>query len=324
MSTRAGPGQTGMTIAPPVSVVVTCFNYRNFVGQAIDSALAQSRAPRQVLVVDDGSDDGSADWVRDHFGHCPQVRVLQQSSQGQLRAFATGLCACADRDVVAFLDADDVWEADYLERITAVYAQRADIDYVYTDMNYFGARKGRFAPRLVTADQGLSVIGTAFRRRWRSSPTSAVSMRVPLARNVLQLDDDHFRRWQRWADDVLCYGADLLGARKFSIGEPLVRYRAHDRNFWLGNRDPAMRLRHWLQGEAVTSHYRALAGLDGARIDDYARLARDEFLTQSAPLRSDLRRYWDLVGRAAMPWWRRAGHRWRLLCHYRATRAARD
>ena len=47
------------------AVVVTCYNYRDYVVEAIESALAQTRAPKQVVVVDDGSRDGSQDLLRE-------------------------------------------------------------------------------------------------------------------------------------------------------------------------------------------------------------------------------------------------------------------
>ena len=58
-------------VAPTTfAVVVTCYNYRDFVVEAVDSALAQSRPPSQVIVVDDGSKDGSQDLLRERYGAC--------------------------------------------------------------------------------------------------------------------------------------------------------------------------------------------------------------------------------------------------------------
>lgn len=300
----------------PVTVVVTCFNYRQFVAEAVDSVLGQTLPARQIVVVDDGSTDGSGEWLEAHYAGDARVRVIRQPNQGQLKAIATGAAFAQPADIVALLDADDRWTPPYLARICALYGERPDVDYVYTAMDYFGARQGRVNRDVETADQGLSVIGTALRRRWRSSPTSALSLRARLARRILDLDESCFRDWRICADDVLCYGADLFGARKHSLGEPLVQYRAHTENLWLGRQDRAAQLRHWAQGEAIVACFRRRAGMDPSMTGWLCRRARDEFLTQSRPRRADLWRYLALVGSADLPWWRRAGHRADVLRHY--------
>jgi glycosyltransferase involved in cell wall biosynthesis len=102
------PEETGGPMS--VSVVIPCYNAEPFVGEAIESALSQSPTPVEVIVVDDGSDDGSVRVSRS-FGD--RVRVLSSGHAGVSAARNTGLLA-ARENLVAWLDADDVWEAGKL------------------------------------------------------------------------------------------------------------------------------------------------------------------------------------------------------------------
>jgi glycosyltransferase involved in cell wall biosynthesis len=85
-----------------VSIVIPCFNTGRYVGEAIESALAQTYKPVEVVVVDDGSTDDSAAIARRYSG----VRVIRQSNQGVAVARNRGLGECAGEFVV-FNDADD-------------------------------------------------------------------------------------------------------------------------------------------------------------------------------------------------------------------------
>lgn len=93
-----------------VSAVIPCYNAERFVGEAIESALSQSPPPAEVIVADDGSDDGS---VRVSMSFGDRVRVLSSAHAGVAAARNVGLLA-AREDLVAWLDADDVWEAGKL------------------------------------------------------------------------------------------------------------------------------------------------------------------------------------------------------------------
>jgi glycosyltransferase involved in cell wall biosynthesis len=91
--------------APPISVIIPCFNCEMYVVASVRSVYAQ-RWPRiEVIVVDDGSTDRSAELVRANF---PDVRLIQQPNQGVAAARNNGL-AHATGEWIAFLDADDIW-----------------------------------------------------------------------------------------------------------------------------------------------------------------------------------------------------------------------
>jgi glycosyltransferase involved in cell wall biosynthesis len=95
---------------PVVSVVIPVFNGEPFVGEAIQSVLDQTHQPLEVIVVDDGSTDGSAGVARSFAG----VRVLESENAGPAAARNAG-AAVARGEFVAFHDADDVLPPDKLE-----------------------------------------------------------------------------------------------------------------------------------------------------------------------------------------------------------------
>ncbi|MBC7704404.1 MAG: glycosyltransferase [Rhodoferax sp.] len=90
---------------PLVTVVVPCFNAVRYIGAALRSVLQQGWPALEVIVVDDGSTDGSAACVKAEF---PTVAVVEQANQGVAAARNRGM-AHARGEWVAFLDADDVW-----------------------------------------------------------------------------------------------------------------------------------------------------------------------------------------------------------------------
>lgn len=109
---------------PLISVVVPVFNGERFLAEAIESVLAQTWRPIEVLVVDDGSSDGSA-AAAERFG--PPVQTLRQEHRGPPAARNLGLRA-ARGDLVAFLDADDLWLPEKLARQAARFGARPDLD----------------------------------------------------------------------------------------------------------------------------------------------------------------------------------------------------
>lgn len=95
-----------------ISAIITNFNYAHYLGGAIESALSQTLAPIEVLVIDDGSTDGSQK-VAEGFGS--RVRWFSQTQQGVSVARNRGIQE-SQGEFVAFLDADDWWHPEKLSR----------------------------------------------------------------------------------------------------------------------------------------------------------------------------------------------------------------
>lgn len=116
-----------------VSVLIPCHNAARYVEEALESALSQGVDLHEVVVVDDGSTDGSADRVRT-FGD--SVRIHRQSNAGISGARNAAL-ALATGDVIAFLDADDVWPDGSLRARLEALMTDDSIDYSYGRVEQF-------------------------------------------------------------------------------------------------------------------------------------------------------------------------------------------
>jgi glycosyltransferase involved in cell wall biosynthesis len=112
---------------PTVSAVVTTYNYARFLPDALDSVLAQSHPQLEIVVIDDGSTDETADVVR---GYAERgVRYVNRPHAGAGRARNTGL-EVTSAPLVAFLDADDAWLPDRVAAGVAHLARHPEIALV--------------------------------------------------------------------------------------------------------------------------------------------------------------------------------------------------
>ena len=99
-------------IAPLVSVIIPAFNRAHSVRASIDSVLLQTHRPLEVIVVDDGSTDGTAEVLA---GYGKRILALHQANAGPSSARNTGV-AHAKGEIIAFLDSDDTWHPQKLKR----------------------------------------------------------------------------------------------------------------------------------------------------------------------------------------------------------------
>ena len=114
-----------------VSVVVPAYGHRDFVRATLESVFAQTYPDVEVIVVDDGSPDDTADLVRPLVA-AGRVRLVSQANQGQGAARNRGL-AEARGELVAFLDDDDLWPPEVVERHVAALRAEPEAVLVYGD-----------------------------------------------------------------------------------------------------------------------------------------------------------------------------------------------
>ena len=126
-----------------VSAILAVRDGLPYLPEAIDSMLAQSRPPDEVIVVDDGSTDATRTVLE---RYSPRIHSLARSPQGQPAALLAGI-AVASGDVLAFQDADDIWPAPRLGMQLAAMAGDPSVEAV------FGHAKQFVSPELPLAEQ---------------------------------------------------------------------------------------------------------------------------------------------------------------------------
>lgn len=128
---------------PRVSVLIPTYNYGAFLPAALESVFAQTYTDYEVIVLDDGSTDDTAEIVAGY----PQVRYIYQEKAG-IAAARNRLLEEAQGEFVAFLDADDLWAADKLEKQLHYLNAHPDCCLVFTRVkNFFDGPPEEMTPR---------------------------------------------------------------------------------------------------------------------------------------------------------------------------------
>jgi len=297
------------------SVLVSSYNYQDFVIDAVQSALAQSHAPLEVIVVDDGSTDDSVAVLTQAFGCDARVRIIAKSNGGQMSSWIAG-AAFAKAHIVALLDSDDLWKPDYLANIARIYSSDNSLDYVYCNMEKFGARTGLMLKRQrhkASRDLGLSILMGACIQRWQGVATSGNTIKRALFEKILQLPNDQVEEWKTRPDDCLFYGSDILGGHKYYLAKALVLHREHANNALQEfSNSPIKNARYALRVEKMLGHYRMMAGFS----TDWLKIAKCEFRTKPQPSGSECWIYCTLAMQAPMRWTTRLSHVVAILAHY--------
>jgi glycosyltransferase involved in cell wall biosynthesis len=201
-----------------VSVVIPCFNAGSYLAETLRSVLGQTFMPREILVVDDGSTDDSAQ-IASSFGG--PVRVLQQKNQGESVARNVGIDAASGK-WVAFLDADDIWEPTKLEEFDEVVRTSSDdLVCVHTDFYYFDENNERTYCSRPEVDPSENLF-LAYLENWQLNTSTAIVL-TDLARAI------RFPESVQHSEDMIFFAQVVLHGKIKPIRKPLAGYRRHAR-----------------------------------------------------------------------------------------------
>jgi len=262
------------------SVLINNFNYARYLGEAIDSALAQDFPDFEVVVVDDGSTDNSREIIASYGD---RLAPVLKANGGQASSFNAGFAASSG-DIVFLLDADDAFLPGKLTRVAAIY-EAEGVDWCFDRVttaegsappaelrttpfdNRDRLRQGKF-PSLPVPTSGLS-----FRRG-----ALAKILPMPVAADVVL------------SDNYLKFAAAYLG-RGAVIDTPLTFQRLHANNRYTGARAGALRPKIMVEtglelarrydglrslGKSLVAGGLAEGGLPPGRVwDEIRRVTRD-------------------------------------------------
>lgn len=106
-----------------VSIITPCYNGAKYISETIDSVLAQTYKDWEMIIIDDGSKDNSAEIVRAYMEKDSRIKFLQQANAGSAAARNNGIRS-AEGQYIALLDADDLWEPEFLAEQTAFMTEK--------------------------------------------------------------------------------------------------------------------------------------------------------------------------------------------------------
>lgn len=254
---------------PVVSVVMPCYNGEAFLAAAVDSVLSQTFRDFELIVIDDGSTDRSADILA---AYGERIRVIRQGNRGVSTARNAGIEA-ARGDFIAFLDSDDWWEPDFLDQmVKAMDDPRTAIAYCgwqnvgvgeskpYVPPDYEGPDKMHHLLRFAS----LWPIHAILIRRSLMPPGVPFNPAYPACEDYdLWLRIATFHRIQL-VPRVLAYYRKHGDANATSNQARVARYNLLVKQRFLGDfpalrrQIPRARLREFLAGGLVDRGYRCL------------------------------------------------------------------
>lgn len=243
-------------ISASVSVVIPAFNAAAFIEETLESVLAQTVRPAEIIVVDDGSEDSTRNLVDAYAGR--GVTLIEHGqNRGLPSAFNTVFNASSGK-FIAILGHDDVWLPHKLERQLQLFERAREIEICFTDYVEFGVdpQPGtgfgqrddalRRYPRRDLGDGFYAIASESFlsdmiRLQATPMPSTVLACRAAVAK-VMPLDDDVS------AEDVQMFFRLAKLASFAYVDEPLMRRRMHRQNLgrtmgqlrWLDNHVKAL------------------------------------------------------------------------------------
>jgi len=259
---------TGLT----VDVVIDNYNYAAFLGAAIESALGQTHEQVRVIVVDDGSSDGSRELLSTYED---RVEVVLKENGGQASAFNAGM-EHSRGDVVVFLDADDLLHPEAAARAAATFAADPALVKLQCRMDTIdaaGRSTGVIKPPahlpLPNGDTRRAELAFPFDLTWLAM--SANAFRAGPLRRILPIPERSYRICADW---YLVHLTALLGP-VVSLEQVGASYRVHGANNY-EQQAPRLDL----------DHVRQTIGLTEATVAELERLADEEGLARPHPVLS--------------------------------------
>jgi glycosyltransferase involved in cell wall biosynthesis len=205
---------------PRISVIISCFNYEKYIARAIESVIHQDYANKEIIVVDDGSSDGSAEIIRS-YGHCATLAFEENRGQAVACLKAARL---ATGDYIQFLDADDYLAEGALARIAAACRPEVSkVQFPLTPVRADEAVIGRPFPEMGVHTSADLIQEINRRGCYTTPPNSGNVYRadvLPLIREI---------SYERSVDGVIFLLAPFVG-EVVMLTEPQGFYRFHSQN----------------------------------------------------------------------------------------------
>jgi glycosyltransferase involved in cell wall biosynthesis len=210
---------------PLVTIIIDNYNYEEYLGDAIKSALNQTYKNTEIIVVDDGSTDNSLSVINNFKG---QIISIVKHNGGQASSLNTGFAACHG-EIICVLDADDIWLPDKVQTVVEAFNTNPNTSIVYhrvQNVDKFCIPKGKPWPAYKAINGNIvnQVVTTG--GWWPFSPSSALSYRRLFLSQVMNIPETEFKICaDTYLADLAPFFGDVIGIEKV-----LSYYRRHGNN----------------------------------------------------------------------------------------------
>jgi glycosyltransferase involved in cell wall biosynthesis len=219
---------------PLVTVVIDTFNYGHYVEESVESVLAQyfPREMFEVLVVDDGSTDDTAERLK-KYGD--SIRYLPKANGGQASAFNFGFEA-ARGEIIALLDADDLWLPDKLQRVCETLEKNPEAGMVYHRTHLWRGGANLENDSYFVDVSGRVTESRASLLRYPMVGTSCLAFRRSALNKLLPVPEALRSQADAYLTALIIFAAPVVALPEF-----LAKYRLHGANLFQANTEGAKR-----------------------------------------------------------------------------------
>ena len=214
-----------------VSIIMPIYNVASTVNESIDSALAQSFSDFELIIVDDGGPDNSYELCVARAEQEPRIRIIRQKNKGLAGARNTGI-EHARGEYLAFLDSDDLWTSDKLERHVKLLDRNPEIGLSYNGSEFIDDESNSLGIFQTPKTENISA-GDVITRNPVGNGSAPV-IRAETMREIRFIDVNgdinYFDSSLRQSEDIECWVRIITTTKwNFSgIDAPLTKYRVNE------------------------------------------------------------------------------------------------
>ncbi|MGC2390343.1 MAG: glycosyltransferase [Candidatus Acidiferrum sp.] len=211
--------------APRVTVLIDTYNYGQYIEEAVQSVLAQEfpREEREILVVDDGSTDDTAERLK-KYGDA--IRYLRKANGGQASAFNLGF-AEARGEIIATLDADDLWLPEKLRRVCETFEKNPEAGMVYHRMRFWRGAEETADDSIFVEVSGHVPENRVSLLRYPMVGTSCLAFRRNALKQLLPVPEGLRSQADAYLTGLIIFVAPVVALPEFQ-----AKYRVHATNLF--------------------------------------------------------------------------------------------
>lgn len=206
---------------PKVSVIIPCYNHINYVSKSVESVISQSYSNIELIVIDDGSTDGSVDILANMAKAYNFVFVAQENN-GVCKTLNKAINEYATGDFIAILASDDYWHKDKIEKQILELRVKSKSEFCFTKAVEFDSDTGRKIRIFPNKPLTGNILNEVFIRQ--HVPAGSILFTKKLFDYVGGFDED--LKEEDWDFVIRCAAVTEFSA----VNEPLFFYRSHELN----------------------------------------------------------------------------------------------